>query len=542
MKKLHAWLALTLSFVLAAALVPSAAFADDGAIGDASGQGQEEPTTIVEAASADESASASASAVNATAGATDSTPDGQASTPTLGVAEASAPTLGPAVAGANFTVTSEGDDKGIAIVTTERDGETTHWYDDAEMGGATDRVEGTAVPSSTLNVTVAFGLIADSVTINNEPFDFDDPTHFSLPLASAGDYNIHLVAKVDPLQTTLIWSTAKKPVPDKDHFVVNGDVDVLSVTYEGVTYSREDLYKNGEEDGPDGFTSGRPSGSKGSDPDDPDSISFYYFRIPAGATVTIKLKPEYGYQYLKGALNGQAEITPQQEMGTFTFVMPRCNLHLAALFTQVDDSVVNNDANIASGTVKGNGNIIDSGNLRLEIQEMGAADRATMDQSSAANGGTGVLYLDLSLDQLVAKGNANSAWTSSLSELNDSAQMSFVLSDEAAAKIPDGATVFVVRNHNGVTERIPATYDAATKTLTFSSDRFSDYAVYFEEGKATPPAPSFKMAAATAPTTSAPGSERSPQTGDLSTNVAPIVLLAVGLLAVGLFGKARARV
>ena len=66
---------------------------------------------------------------------------------------------------------------------------------------------------------------------------------------------------------------------------------------------REDLYKNGEEDGPDGFTPGRPSGSKGSDPDDPDSISFYYFRIPAGATVTIKLKPEYGYQYLKGALN-----------------------------------------------------------------------------------------------------------------------------------------------------------------------------------------------------------------------------------------------
>lgn len=38
-------------------------------------------------------------------------------------------------------------------------------------------------------------------------------------------------------------------------------------------------------------------------------------------------------------------------------------------------------------------------------------------------------------------------------------------------------TYVVVREHNGVYEQIPATYDKAAGTLTFESDKFSDYAL-----------------------------------------------------------------
>ena len=46
----------------------------------------------------------------------------------------------------------------------------------------------------------------------------------------------------------------------------------------------------------------------------------------------------------------------------------------------------------------------------------------------------------------------------------------------------------VVRMHNGVAETIPCTYDEATKTLVFSSDKFSTYTIVYtdtEEGSAT---------------------------------------------------------
>ena len=40
----------------------------------------------------------------------------------------------------------------------------------------------------------------------------------------------------------------------------------------------------------------------------------------------------------------------------------------------------------------------------------------------------------------------------------------------------------MIREHDGVYEKLPATYDAASGTITFATDKFSAYALVFEAG------------------------------------------------------------
>lgn len=43
-------------------------------------------------------------------------------------------------------------------------------------------------------------------------------------------------------------------------------------------------------------------------------------------------------------------------------------------------------------------------------------------------------------------------------------------------------TYYVIREHDGAYEKLPATYDAASGTITFATDKFSAYALVFEAG------------------------------------------------------------
>jgi len=50
-----------------------------------------------------------------------------------------------------------------------------------------------------------------------------------------------------------------------------------------------------------------------------------------------------------------------------------------------------------------------------------------------------------------------------------------------------GMTTFkIVRVHNGKVEVLPATYDAQNFTLTFTTDRFSTYAIQYSDPNALP--------------------------------------------------------
>lgn len=44
-------------------------------------------------------------------------------------------------------------------------------------------------------------------------------------------------------------------------------------------------------------------------------------------------------------------------------------------------------------------------------------------------------------------------------------------------------TFWVVRNHEGVVEFLPTTFDSQTNTLTFETNKFSDYAIVYKDTK-----------------------------------------------------------
>lgn len=199
-----------------------------------------------------------------------------------------------------------------------------------------------------------------------------------------------------------------------------------------------------------------------------------FVEIKAGATVTVRLTPDYGYQFVSGSLNGEV-ITAGAKVSTFTFIMPDTNLHLSALFTASPDQVTVTAADVTSGSIEGGENVISSGNLKLTVadSDMNDAQRNDMASSQAAADVDVTSWLELDLDQIVNKGNETDVWASPLKELNEKVTITL----NVGTGLDAAKSYVVIREHNGVYERLPATYDAEAGTLTFQTDKFSDYAI-----------------------------------------------------------------
>ena len=99
-------------------------------------------------------------------------------------------------------------------------------------------------------------------------------------------------------------------------------------------------------------------------------------------------------------------------------------------------------------------------------------------QAQAGNGEI-QSYLSMDLFQVVNKGNSNDAWETQLTDLNAKLNVTLQVKDEM--KNQQG-TYYVIREHDGAYEKLPATYDAASGTITFATDKFSAYALVFEAG------------------------------------------------------------
>lgn len=199
-----------------------------------------------------------------------------------------------------------------------------------------------------------------------------------------------------------------------------------------------------------------------------------YVGIKGGATVTVKLIPDYGYQVGTLELNGR-KLTPQDEEATYTFTMPDTNLHLRAIFEESSDEINAAAKGVTGGSIAGGGKVINSGNLRLSVidSNMTDAQKAEM-QSSAAAKGTDILsYLEVDLEKFVNKGDSGQEWIEDLEELSEKIKITL----NVGKNLDANKTYVVVREHEGVYEQIPATYDKDAGTLTFESDKFSDYAL-----------------------------------------------------------------
>ena len=181
--------------------------------------------------------------------------------------------------------------------------------------------------------------------------------------------------------------------------------------------------------------------------------------------VTIKLIPDYGYQLKGVSLNGGVTLAPQAEVSTFTFTMPDTNVHFKGIFTQTQDEINTTGTKVSSASVENGANAAPSGNLRLTVADSNEDTTNVLAQVANAVSAEAV---NLTLDQIVSKGNGNS-WETPVTQFSQPVKMKLKVADYDTA-----AGYEVVREHNGNLTKL-TTSVSEDGTLTFETNQFSTY-------------------------------------------------------------------
>lgn len=329
-----------------------------------------------------------------------------------------------------------------------------------------------------ISVDVLFIFRLTSLTINGTDYSLD-PAFPNTPaklLQSFRDQGFHYVFEVDKADTynistvstettgeymvigNFLWSYMDK---DKgtDDYVGNGTFELVEVSYGGDIFTEQDI-----RDLDYGYLYWNQDSNEGA------------AVLPAGATITVKLIPDAGYQLTSFTING-GEFEAGNEVGTYTFEVPRGNFHLGASFTKVANKVDSDDSDIvSSGTIKlgGNEESMSNGTAKLEVSDVDdLTDEEKKEFADAAGNYDVKNFIDISLFNTIYKGSAAASWDTQVDELNHKATITLKL-----AKDVDGNEVVIVhQKHDGTYEVIETTYDPVTHTITFTTDSFSNYAI-----------------------------------------------------------------
>lgn len=180
--------------------------------------------------------------------------------------------------------------------------------------------------------------------------------------------------------------------------------------------------------------------------------------------VTIKLIPDYGYQLSGASING-VTLAPQTEVSTFTFKMPDTNVHFKGIFTQTSDEINTSATKVSSASFENGANAAPSGNLRLTVADSNEDTTNALAQVANAVSAEAV---NLTLDQIVSKGNGNS-WETPVTQFSQPVKMKLKVADYDTA-----AGYAVVREHDGNLTNLPTSV-SEDGTLTFETNQFSTY-------------------------------------------------------------------
>ena len=180
--------------------------------------------------------------------------------------------------------------------------------------------------------------------------------------------------------------------------------------------------------------------------------------------VTIKLIPDYGYQLSGASING-VTLAPQTEVSTFTFKMPDTNVHFKGIFTQTSDEINTSATKVSSASFENGANAAPSRNLRLTVADSNEDTTNALAQVANAVSAEAV---NLTLDQIVSKGNGNS-WETPVTQFSQPVKMKLKVADYDTA-----AGYEVVREHNGNLTKL-TTSVSEDGTLTFETNQFSTY-------------------------------------------------------------------
>lgn len=282
--------------------------------------------------------------------------------------------------------------------------------------------------------------------------------HYSIEIPYSGNYVISTTCTEnrDEYMTVgnFLWSYQEKD-KDTDDYVGHGNFELVKVKYNGVEYTENQI------NSPDkGYLQWTQS------PDEGGAL------FPFGAELTVKLIPDAGYQLTSFTING-GEFEAGDEVGVYTFEIPRGNFHLGAHFTAMDDEVSAESEAVESGSIVISDGEIDSGTAKLDVKDVDLTDEEIEGFEDAADGYNVSTYLDISLYQITYKGNTTDYWDEQIDELQKEATITLKLEDDV-----DGNEVVIVhQKHDGTYEVIPTTYDPVAHTITFKTSSFSNYAI-----------------------------------------------------------------
>lgn len=208
-----------------------------------------------------------------------------------------------------------------------------------------------------------------------------------------------------------------------------------------------------------------------------------FIHFEKGNVIVFEFVPEYGYQLTSVNMNG-LPLDPQTDVNQYVLDTADAtgNGHFSATFTKTSDAVKTYSNVVKSGVLDLSSGAINAGTGLLSVNDFEpSADQATK-FAETASGYQIADYLDLSMQQIFYKGSDDSTnvWSNDLSQLAADAKISLELTEG----VNGNDVVIVHEKHDGTYELIPGTYDAATNTVSFATDGFSNYAIAYRTIKA----------------------------------------------------------
>lgn len=208
-----------------------------------------------------------------------------------------------------------------------------------------------------------------------------------------------------------------------------------------------------------------------------------FIHFEKGNVIIFEFVPQYGYQLTSVSMNG-SPLTAQNNTNQYILDTANANGngHFSAAFTKVNDVVKSNSNAVSGGALDLSNGAIDAGTGRLSVIDFTPSAEQITNFTNTASGYEVADYLDLSMQQIFYKGanNDTDVWSNNLSQLSADAAISLTLAEGV-----DGNDVVIVHEkHDGTYELIDGTYDATTRTVSFVTDSFSNYAIAYRTIKA----------------------------------------------------------
>lgn len=395
-----------------------------------------------------------------------------------------------------FTDNTQGGPGGTTVTATVNVTDTNNVIGDLKIDNARVDLQKhqVTVPDTDSTRTVSIigqpGFAIKKVTINGQLY-----TNFSAgeggwitisgvtkSTSSPENYNIS-IDEYERTEFTIWWSYNPNDA-GQGIYVANGQVEVVSVNGQAPNWNPPNAYGTGGG----------------------------YLVVPKGATIILKLIPDYGYQVGSLTIN-DTTFTPGSEECEFKLPAVAGDLHLSGAFVKASDKIVASGA-YSSATIANGQNATDHGNLQLTINE----ETNAVDMSDVVAGSESVQTLDMGLDRLVSKGTSGGVsqgeWTTPITEFTNNITVTIPITDTTG--LSDGQTYGIVRNHDGQNEELTATYNASAKTLTFLTNKFSKYTIIKRDAATAPTIPVAPTTPTTPPDTPSEKTESSSSTTNTS--------------------------